>query len=102
MKGVYGGIELVSEKAVTTRVISPLKVHCEGYIAFITEDMWSKGVEEVTVVCEFPNVFPDEIPGLPPICEIDFTIELMPGTTPISKAPYRMAPVELRELKTRL
>lgn len=95
MKGVYGGIELVWEKAVTTGVISSLKASCEGHIVFITEDMWSKGV-----VCEFPDVFLNEIPRLPPIREIDFTIELVPGTTPISKAPYRMAPVELRELKT--
>lgn len=62
-------------------MISPLKVGCEGYIAFITEDMWSKGVEEIPVVCEFPYVFPDEIPGLPPVREIDFTIELVPGKT---------------------
>ena len=51
---------------------------------------------DITVVNEFPDVFPNELPGLPPKREIDFVIDLMPGTKPISKAPYRMAPVELR------
>ncbi|GJW41341.1 retrotransposon protein, putative, ty3-gypsy subclass [Tanacetum coccineum] len=47
-------------------------------------------------------VFPDELPGLPPAREIEFGIELIPGAEPISKAPYRMAPVELKELKEQL
>ena len=54
------------------------------------------------MVCEFLDVFPDEVPGLPPVREIDFTIKLSPGTVPVFGAPYRMAPVELRELKTLL
>ncbi|TYK19165.1 ty3-gypsy retrotransposon protein [Cucumis melo var. makuwa] len=51
------------------------------------------------VVREYPDVFPDELPGLSPPWEIDFAIELELGTTPISRAPYRMAPAELKELK---
>ncbi|KAA0064195.1 ty3-gypsy retrotransposon protein [Cucumis melo var. makuwa] len=51
------------------------------------------------VVREYPNVFHDELQGLPPPREIDFAIELEPGTAPISRAPYRMAPTELNELK---
>ncbi|KAL0554375.1 hypothetical protein IC582_008294 [Cucumis melo] len=54
------------------------------------------------VVREYPDVFPDELPGLPPPKEIDFAIELEPGTAPISRAPYRMAPAELKELKVQL
>ncbi|XP_058189421.1 uncharacterized protein LOC131307009 [Rhododendron vialii] len=54
------------------------------------------------VVCEYEDVFPKELPGLPPPRELDFTIELQPGTAPISMVPYRMAPAELRELKTQL
>jgi len=46
--------------------------------------------------------FPEELPGLPPPREIDFEIELVPGAQPISKTPYRMAPTELKELKTQL
>ena len=75
---------------------------CEAFIAFITEDKRSQGVEEIPVVCEFPDVFPEEIPGLPPIREVEFTIELLPGTAPISIAPYRMASAELGELKLQL
>lgn len=47
-------------------------------------------------------MFPDELPGMPPQREIDFTIELLPGTAPVAIAPYRMAPAELRELKAQL
>ena len=56
----------------------------------------------VPVVREFLDVFPDELPGLPPAREIEFEIELMPGTRPISIPPYRMAPAELKELKEQL
>ncbi|KAL0536321.1 hypothetical protein IC582_025265 [Cucumis melo] len=54
------------------------------------------------VVREYPDVFPDELPGLPPPREVDFAIDLEPGTAPISRAPYRMAPVELKKLKVQL
>ena len=54
------------------------------------------------VVCEYEDVFPDELPGLPPYRDVDFTIELHPGTTPISMTSHRMAPVELHELKIQL
>ena len=51
---------------------------------------------------EFLDVFPDDLPGLPPEREIDFSIDLVPGTTPISLPPYRMALAELKELKAQL
>ncbi|TYJ96450.1 retrotransposon protein, putative, Ty3-gypsy sub-class [Cucumis melo var. makuwa] len=54
------------------------------------------------VVRDYPDVFPEELPGLPPQREIEFAIELEPGTVPISRAPYRMAPAELKELKVQL
>ncbi|XP_070011069.1 uncharacterized protein [Nicotiana sylvestris] len=54
------------------------------------------------MVNEFPNVFPDELPGLPPEREIEFSIDVFPDTQPISIPPYRKAPVELRELKAQL
>ena len=59
-------------------------------------------LEVVPVVSEFPDVFPDDLPGLPPDRQIEFTIELAPGTEPVSKAPYRMAPSEMRELAKQL
>ncbi|KAA0047905.1 retrotransposon protein, putative, Ty3-gypsy subclass [Cucumis melo var. makuwa] len=54
------------------------------------------------VVRDYSDVFPEELPGLPPQREIEFAIELESGTVPISRAPYRMAPVELKELKVQL
>ena len=56
-------------------------------------------LEDIPVVREFPDVFPDDLPGLPLDREIDFQIELALGTEPISRVPYRMAPAELKELK---
>jgi hypothetical protein len=65
------------------------------------------GVEEKTlfdvpVVCEYSDVFPEELPWLPPDRDIEFAIDLMPGTTPIAKQPYRMLVEELVELKKQL
>ncbi|XP_056165622.1 uncharacterized protein LOC130137713 [Syzygium oleosum] len=80
-----------------------LRKGCSGYLACVkdTSKVVAK-LEDVPVVREFPNVFPENLPGLPLDREIEFCIELMPGTAPISKAPYRMAPTELKELKTQL
>src|ERR1043165_364982 len=59
-------------------------------------------IDEVRVVCEFPDVFPEELPGIPPVRAIEFMIELEPGTQPISWHPYKMCPEELIELKEQL
>ncbi|KAL5560704.1 hypothetical protein UlMin_036915 [Ulmus minor] len=56
----------------------------------------------IMVVDEYPDVFPDELPGLPPEREIEFCIDLIPGTSPISISPYRMAPTEMKELRKQL
>jgi hypothetical protein len=60
---------------------------------------WMLVKELMSVVNEFPNVFPEELPGMPPDWDIEFVIELNPGTSPIYKTPYRMATPELAELK---
>jgi hypothetical protein len=62
----------------------------------------SSDLTSILVVCEFPDVFPDDLPGLPPDRDVEFTIELEPGTAPISRCPYRMAPKELAEMKKQL
>jgi hypothetical protein len=59
-------------------------------------------LEDIPVVCEYPDVFPDDLPGMPPDRDVEFVIELQPGTAPISKRPYRMPPKELAELKIQL
>jgi hypothetical protein len=59
-------------------------------------------LEDIHVVREFPDVFPDDLPGMPPERAIEFKIELQPSTAPIAKAPYKMSPVEMKELKIQL
>jgi hypothetical protein len=59
-------------------------------------------LEEILVVQEYPDVFPEELSGMPPDHDIEFFIELLPGTPPISKRPYRMPVNELVELKKEL
>jgi hypothetical protein len=59
-------------------------------------------IEDILVVCELSNVFPEDLPGLPPDRDVEFVIELKPGTTPISRRSYQMPPNELAELKTQL
>ncbi|WVZ93252.1 hypothetical protein U9M48_039248 [Paspalum notatum var. saurae] len=59
-------------------------------------------IRKIPVVREFPDVFPEELLGLPPDRDVEFSIELVLGTAPVSKRPYRMAPDELKELKTQL
>jgi hypothetical protein len=65
-------------------------------------NMEAKSIEDVPVVREYPDVFPEELPGMPPDRDIDFVIDLIPGTSPIAKRPYRMAAPELTELKKQL
>jgi len=63
-------------------------------VAFVQE------VLDIPVVCEFPDVFPADLPSLPPERDLEFVIELKPGTAPISRRAYRMYPKGLAELKT--
>jgi hypothetical protein len=59
-------------------------------------------LKKIPVVYEYADVFPDELLGMPPDQDVEFAIELQPGTTHISKKPYRMPPAELAELKKQL
>ena len=60
--------------------------------------MGKVNLEDIPMIKEFPDVFPEELPGLPPEREVDLSIEVLHGRTPISRAPYPMAPTELKEL----
>jgi hypothetical protein len=64
--------------------------------------MMESPVKKIPVVCEYADVFPNELPGMPPDRDIEFAIELQPRTTPISKRPYWMPPAKLAELKKQL
>ncbi|XP_074328300.1 uncharacterized protein LOC141666205 [Apium graveolens] len=73
---------------------------CEGFLAHVVDtSKVQPELEDVLVVREFSDVFPKDLEGLPPEREIEFSIDLLPDAQPISKAPYRMAPLELQELK---
>ena len=103
-------VEFKFTKAVrASKLISSLKAQNylrRGCTAFLVSVVQSEptqvSIRDLEVVRDFPDVFPEELPGLPPPREVEFNIELLPGTAPISKAPYRMAPAELEELKKQL
>jgi len=76
---------------------------CEGFLCYVVKtDYAESSLEDIPVLREFSYVFPDEIPGMTSVREVEFCIDLTPGATPISRAPYRMAPAKLKELKTPL
>ena len=84
-------------------VFKMIRKGCEAYLAHVVDTNTSPTkLEDIPIVREFPDVFPDDLPGMPPDRDIEFTIDTIPGTTPISIPPYRMAPVELKELKKQL
>jgi hypothetical protein len=62
----------------------------------------SPNLASIPVVCEFPDIFPEDLPRLPPDRDVEFMIELEPGIAPISRRPYRMAPQELAKMKKQL
>jgi hypothetical protein len=93
-----GALKLISAIQATKL----LRSGCSGYLACVTEEKLGRRIEEIPIVREFVDVFLEELPGIPPDKEIEFTIDLLPDTAPISKAPYRMAPLELKELKDQL
>ncbi|XP_057969387.1 uncharacterized protein LOC131158533 [Malania oleifera] len=89
--------------AISGRLLGTTRPISEGYIAFVKEALREElRLEDIPVVKNFLDVFPEDLPGLPPDREVEFTIELTPGTAPISKASYRMAPAKLREFKEQL
>ena len=76
---------------------------CMGYLASIMNaSKEGSTVDEIRVVYKYADVFPEDLPDLPPNRGVEFAIDLLPRTTPIFKAPYRMAPTELKELKIQL
>ncbi|XP_021759182.1 uncharacterized protein LOC110724094 [Chenopodium quinoa] len=97
-EGKSSGLRIVSAMQLQKLV----KKGCPLFLCSVqeVEREEKKGEEGIPVVEEFPDVFPDKIPGMPLVRDVEFTINLVSRTRPISKAPYRMAPAELRELET--
>ncbi|GJX62239.1 putative reverse transcriptase domain-containing protein [Tanacetum coccineum] len=91
------------------KVISCIKARkyiergCHLFLAHVTKKKpKEKRLEDVPVIRDFPEVFPDELPGLPPPRQVEFRIDLVPGAAPVALAPYRLAPSEMRELSEQL
>ena len=80
-----------------------LRKGCKRFLAYVlkSEETTLK-TKDISIVKEFPDVVSEDLLGLPPEREVEFTIDLVPGTGPISKTPYRLAPAELKELKEQL
>jgi hypothetical protein len=85
-----------NQEEILMSISIPTKATGRVYEAIIPE------IKDIPVVCEFPDVFLEDLPGLPPERDVEFVIELKPGTAPISRRSYRMPPNELAELKIQL
>ncbi|GJV26204.1 putative reverse transcriptase domain-containing protein [Tanacetum coccineum] len=80
---------------------------CHVFLAHITvketgDKSKKKQLEDVPIVKNFPEVFPEDLPGLPPTRQVEFHIDLVPGAAPVARAPYRLAPSEMKELADQL
>ncbi|XP_074342584.1 uncharacterized protein LOC141680189 [Apium graveolens] len=99
----YQGQKLEKKFLSILEVRKLLRQGCEAYLAHVVDtEKEALSLDEIPVVSEFSDVFPDELPGLPPDREIEFSIDLIPGAEPVSKAPFRMTPVEMKELVIQL
>ncbi|GJT78124.1 putative reverse transcriptase domain-containing protein [Tanacetum coccineum] len=102
---IYGdkksrGLNLIS----MMKTIKCLRKGCMAYLAYVTKakEIEKKEVSNIHIVCDFPDVFPGDLPGIPPKRQVEFGIDLIPRATPIAKAPYRLAPTEMQELMKQL
>jgi hypothetical protein len=75
---------------ITVSALEPSGILCQ---------MEARPTDGIRVVSEFPDVFPDDLPGMPPDHDIEFSIDLLPGTAPIAKRPYHMHPSSMRKLR---
>ncbi|KAI3702028.1 hypothetical protein L6452_27622 [Arctium lappa] len=74
-----------------------------SYLAYVVDaNKEKKTVEDVRIVRDYPDVFPEDLPGLPPERQVEFQIDLTPGVAPIARAPYLLAPMEMKEMMTQL
>nr|GEY26628.1 putative reverse transcriptase domain-containing protein [Tanacetum cinerariifolium] len=78
------------------------KIICDEKVIHIPIDGKTLIIRDIPVVREFPKVFPEELPGLAPVRQVEFQINLVPGAAPVSRAPYRLSPSEIQELSNQL
>ncbi|KAI3829671.1 hypothetical protein L1987_03799 [Smallanthus sonchifolius] len=76
------------------------------YVAFLAhivqKDVKKKSIQDIPIIRDFPEVFPEDLSGLPPVRQVEFHIDLVPGANPVARAPYRLAPSEMQELASQL
>jgi hypothetical protein len=92
------------------KIVSAMKMRkylkrkdCHAFLAHVIDKKpKSKNIDDVPIVKEYPDVFPDDLPGIPPQRQVEFRIDLVPGAAPIAKTPYRLAPSEMQELSGQL
>ena len=95
--------EALSNVISTMQARRLLRKGCEAFLTSVLDSKRGQiELENIMVVKDYPDVFLEELPGIPPEREVDLSIEILLGTAPTSRAPYRMAPVELKELKVQL
>ncbi|GJV07317.1 reverse transcriptase domain-containing protein [Tanacetum coccineum] len=102
-KGEKSKLSIIS----CTKTQKYIKRGCPIFLAQVTKkeienESEEKRLEDVPTVRDFPEVFLEDLPGLPPTRQVEFQIDLVPGAAPVARAPYRLAPTELQELSTQL
>ncbi|GJV49708.1 reverse transcriptase domain-containing protein [Tanacetum coccineum] len=95
------------EEDIVERTQKYIQKGCQVYLAQVTskkaeDKSEEKRLEDVPIVREFLEVFPEDLPGLPPARQVEFQIDLVPGAAPVARAPYRLAPAKMQELSTQL
>nr|GEY52207.1 putative reverse transcriptase domain-containing protein [Tanacetum cinerariifolium] len=108
-----GSFDAIIGKQDSLNIISCAKMQkyiqkgCHVFLAHITtkeaeDKLEKKRLEDVPIVQNFPEVFPEDFPGLPPTRQVEFKIDLIPDVAPVARAPYRLAPSEMKELSEQL
>ncbi|GJU48805.1 hypothetical protein Tco_1218360 [Tanacetum coccineum] len=87
----YHGVFICDEKIVRCSVLTGTKDKSEG-----------KRLKDVPIVRDFPEVFPEDLSGIPPARQVEFRIDLVPGAAPVARVPYRLSPSEMKELEEQL
>jgi hypothetical protein len=98
----HNGVISCTDKTILLTDHQGKSVSCKARPPTQDPMVFSLAAESISVVKEFMDVFPEELPGMSPEREVEFYIDLIPGTAPIAKRPYRMAPTELAELKLQI
>ncbi|XP_022032579.1 uncharacterized protein LOC110933677 [Helianthus annuus] len=100
---IHGKREVEAKFCTILEAVKYVKNGSKAFLAYVVDTkLGTLRIEDTKIMSEYPDVFPDELPGLPPEPEVEFRIELEPNAKPVAKAPYRLAPAKVRELMVQL